>query len=89
MTDGERQAAAERLAGDEQVRLDAVVLDRPDGPGAAAAGLHLVVDVEDPVRVEQLLKPPREIGRHRDEAALSLDGLEHGTGDRLRIDVAP
>ncbi len=31
-----------------------VVLDRPDRPGAAAARLHLVVDVEDPVLVEQL-----------------------------------
>ena len=46
----ERKAAADRLAGDEQVRLDAVVvLDRPHAPGAADAGLHLVVDVQDPV----------------------------------------
>ena len=51
---GERQPAAERLAGDEQVGLDAVVLDRPDRPGPADAGLHLVVDVEDPVPVAEL-----------------------------------
>src|SRR6476469_624110 len=45
---GEWQPAAEGLAGDEQVGLDAPVLDRPDRAGAAAAGLHLVVDVQDP-----------------------------------------
>src|SRR5262249_12269278 len=44
----ERQAAAERLPGDEEVGLDAVVLDRPHGPGPADARLDLVVDVEDP-----------------------------------------
>jgi hypothetical protein len=52
VTDASGQPAAERLAGDEQVRLDRVVLDRPDRAGASAARLHLVVDVEDPVRVE-------------------------------------
>ena len=71
------------LPDDEQVGLDAVVLDRPHRAGAAAARLHLVVDVEDPVRVEQLLQPRREVGRHRDEAALALHRLEHGAGDRL------
>src|SRR5581483_6903837 len=84
----ERQPAAERLAGDEQIWLDLVVLDRPDRAGAAAARLHLVVDVEDPVVVEELSQTPREVGRHGDEAALALHRLEHGAGDRLRIDVA-
>src|SRR5690348_5252066 len=58
---GERQPAAERLAADEQVGLDVVVLDRPDGAGAPAPRLHLVVDVEDPVAVEQLLQALREV----------------------------
>ena len=40
------------------------------------------------MRVEQLLQPLREVGRHRDEAALALHRLEHGAGDRLRVDVA-
>ena len=53
---GERQAAAQRLPGDDDVRLHAVVLDRPDRPGAADARLHLVVDVEDAVLREQLLQ---------------------------------
>ena len=74
--------------GDEQVGLDAPMLDRPHRPGAAAAGLHLVVDVEDPVVVEQLLEPLREVGRHRDEAALALHRLEHRAGDGVRIDVS-
>ena len=84
----ERQSAAERLARDEQVGLDAVVLDRPDRAGAAAAALHLVVDVEDPVAVEQLLQSLREVGCHRDEAALALHRLQHRAGNRLRVDVA-
>src|SRR4051812_44138222 len=46
---GERQAAAERLPADREVGLDAVVLDRPHRAGAAAAALHLVVHVQDPV----------------------------------------
>src|SRR6478672_9630188 len=82
------QAAAERLAADGEVGLDAVVLDRPDRAGAAAPALHLVVHVEDPMAVEQLLQSLREVRRHRDEPALALDGLEHGARDRRRVDVA-
>ena len=37
------------LPRDQQVRLDAVVLDRPHRARAADAGLDLVVDVQDPV----------------------------------------
>ena len=59
---GEGEAAAERLPGDDEIRLDAVVLDRPDRPGAADARLHLVVDIEDAVPREQLLQPTREVG---------------------------
>ena len=84
---GERQAAAERLPGDEQVGLDAEPLDRPDGAGAAAAGLHLVGDVEDPVLVAELAQRLHELGRHRDEPAFALHGLEHEACDRLRVDV--
>ena len=84
---GERQSAAERLAGDEQVGLDAVVLDRPQRPGAADAGLHLVVDVEDPVLARRSPAARREVGRHGDEAALALHRLEHHAGDRRRVDV--
>ena len=60
---GERQSAAERLARNDQVGLDAVVLDRPDRPSPPDAGLHLVVDVEDPVLLADLLEPAREVRR--------------------------
>ena len=83
----QREAAAQRLPRDEEVGLDPVLLDRPDGPGTTDAALHLVGDEQDPVAAEQLLKPLREVGRHRDESALALNGLEHGAGDRPRIDL--
>ena len=84
---GEREPAAQRLARDEQVGRDAVVLDRPHRPGAPDAGLDLVVDVEDPVRGAQLLQPPREVERHRDEAALALHRLEHDAGHGRGVDL--
>ena len=75
---GERQAAADRLARDEQVRGDAVVvLDRPHLSRPADAGLHLVVDVEDPVLVAELQQAQQVVARHRQEAALPLHRLEH------------
>ena len=83
----ERQPAAQCLAGDEQVGLDARVLDRPDRAGATAARLHLVGDVEDPVPLAELLQRGDELGRHRDEAAFALHRLEHDAGDRVRRDV--
>ena len=85
---GQRQAAAERLPGRHQVRLDVVSLDSPDRPRAPDAGLHLVIDVEDAVLAAERRQPGREIGRHRDEAALALHGLENDAGHRRRIDVA-
>ena len=82
------------LPRDEQVGLRVVVLDRPHRPGAADAGLDLVVDPQDPVAVAQLAQLGREVGRHRDEAALALDGLEDHGGDaspdrRARGTAAP
>jgi hypothetical protein len=64
------------------------VLDRPDRPGAADPALHLVRDEEDAVARAELFEATGEVGRHRDEAALALDGLEDDAGDRLRVDVA-
>src|SRR5947208_2319532 len=62
-------------------------LDRPHGPRPAAARLHLVIDVEDPVPLAALLQRTDKLGRHRDEAAFALDGLEHHAGDLARVDV--
>ena len=85
---GQRQAAADRLAGDEKIGRDTlVVLDRPHLPGPPHAGLHLVVDEEDAVLAADLGQPQQVVGRHREEAALSLHRLEHDAGDRRRIDL--
>ena len=86
---GEGEATAERLPGHDEIRLDPVMLDRPDGAGATYAGLHLVVDIEDAVRRKQLLQPTGEVEGHWNEATLSLHGLEHRAGNRFGIDIAP
>ena len=84
---GERHPATERLAGDEQIRLDSlVVLDRPHRPRPGAARLDLVVHVEDPVLAAERLEAGRVVRGHRDEAALALHRLEHDARDRLRVD---
>ena len=83
----ERQAAAQRLPGDDQVGLDAEALDRPHRAGASATRLHLVVDVEDAVPLADLLQRANELRRHGDEAALALDRLEHDAGHLSRVDV--
>ena len=88
VTAGERQPAAERLARDDQVGLDVVVLDRPDRAGAPAArpaprrrrrGSR--------ARSQRSFSACDELGRHRDEAALALHRLEHEAGDLGRVDV--
>ena len=40
------------------------------------------------MRVAELAQPRQVVGRHRDEAALALDGLEHDARDRLGLDLA-
>ena len=85
---GQREPAAERLPGRDQVRLDVVALDRPHGAGTPDAGLHLVVHVEDPVLPAEGREPRREVGRHRNEAALALNGLEHDAGHGRGVDMA-
>jgi hypothetical protein len=87
VTPASGQPAAERLAGDDQVGLDAIVLDRPHRPGAPATGLHLVVDIEDLVPVAMLFQRVHEFRRHRNEAALTLHGLQHEARDVGRVDV--
>src|SRR3954447_10945527 len=64
----QRHATAQRLAGHEQVGLDAPVLDGPQRSGAARACLYLVVDVDDPVLLADPLELPDELLWHRDEA---------------------
>src|SRR3954453_16639053 len=68
----QRHATAQRLAGHEQVRLDAPVLDGPQRSRAACARLDLVVHVDDSVLVADPLELSDELLWHRDEAALAL-----------------
>ncbi len=76
------------LPRDDEVGLHfLVVLDRPYPARPADTRLHLVVHEDDPVLAAQLRKTSREVGRHGDEPALALDGLEHDTCHRLRVDL--
>ena len=88
-TESERIKATVAIAQKaEEVGLDVVVvLDRPHLPRPSDAGLDLVVDVEDPVLAAQLGQPGRVVGRHLDEPALALDGLEQHARDRRRVDL--
>ena len=85
VTAREREPAADRLARDDEIRLDAVVVvDRPHLARATDPGLHLVVDVQDPVRAAELLETEEVVARHGDEPALALHRLEHDAGDGRR-----
>src|SRR5204863_7291314 len=52
----EWEASAERFPAHQEVWLNTVVLDRPDRTCPSGPRLHLVVDVEDPVLVANLLQ---------------------------------
>ena len=76
------------LPGDEQVRLDPVVLDRPDRPRAADSRLHLVVDVQD--RRARRRAPSAGAGSR---AGMAMNPPSPWTGSRTtqattRVDVA-
>ena len=79
--------AAIDFATRHQVGLDVVVLDPPHLSGAAVAGLHLVDDEHDAVVVADAAHAFEELRRRDDEAALTLDGLDHDRGDALGGDV--
>src|SRR5947209_572168 len=79
---GERvQAVRQRLAEDDDVRLDAEVLDGPEFPGAVEAHLNLVVNHQNLVLVQDFLER-REVAFGRDDVAarplnrLDVEGRE-------------
>ena len=77
-----REAADLRLLAEaEQVRLDAVVLERPHLAGQADAGLHLVEDQQHVVLVAELADGAEELGTEVVVAALALDRLHDERGD--------
>ena len=74
------EAAGERLADDEHVGLDALVLVGEELAGAAEAGLDLVGDEQDAVLLADGGGVFEEaVGRHED-AGLALDGLDEEGG---------
>ena len=74
---GDRQhAAAERLAQDDAVGTDALVLECEPGAGAAEARLHLVEDQQHAVRVADAAQPGEIARRRHDDAGLALDRLD-------------
>ena len=62
---GEREPRRDALRHADDVRDDAVVLDREHPPGTPEAGLHLVGDEEDPVLAAQRDDAVDEAGRAR------------------------
>ena len=71
-----QHAAAERLAQDDAVGADALVLEREPGAGAAEARLHLVEDQQHAVRVADAAQPGEEARGRHDDAGLALDRLD-------------
>ena len=82
----ERHAARDPLRGQQDVGLDAPVLDRPHLPGAAGARLDLVGDEQDPVPVADLAQALEEAVLGDDVAALALDRLDDDRGDLVGRD---
>ena len=79
------EAAAERLADQRDVGLDALVLLGEQLPGAAEAGLDLVEDQRDVVVGAELADPGEVAGRRDDDAGLALDRLDE-EADGVRRD---
>ena len=85
---GHRQhPAAERLAQDQAVGTDALVLEGEPRAGAAQAGLHLVEDQQHAVCVADAAQGGEPARRRHDDAGLALDRLDKH-GRRFRRDRA-
>ena len=84
----QRQAAAERLGEREDVRHDAVLLEREHRADAAERGLRLVEDQQHAALLAVLLEPREVAVGQRHDAAGAEDRLgDHGGGraDGLRV----
>ena len=77
----ERHARGDALGRQQDVRLDAPVLDRPHLAGPAGARLDLVGDQQDPVLVADLAQALEEAVLGDDVAALALDRLDDDRRD--------
>ena len=77
----ERHARRDALGGQQDVRLDAPVLDRPHLAGPAGARLDLVGDEQDAVLVADSAQALEEAVLGDDVAALALDRLDDDRRD--------
>src|SRR5882724_10710827 len=80
----ERQSTAQRFCGGDDVRLDAVMLDRKKLPGAADAGLYFVSDEKDPVFAANFLKDGVILLWRDDESAFAKNWLRDYGGHGFR-----
>ena len=77
----QRQAGGNSLCAQQDVGLDAPVLDRPHLAGAAGARLDLVGNQQDAVAVAQRAQSGQEFVVGDDVAALTLDRLDEDRRD--------
>src|SRR5437870_3376991 len=80
----ERQSASDGLAAHEDIRHRVPILDRPQLPGAAHAGLYLVVYEHDAMGVAQLAEEREEFLGRDDHPAFPLDRFGEDCGDAAR-----
>ena len=73
--------AGDALGGQQDVGLDAPVLDRPHLAGATRAGLDLVGDEQDAVAIADFAQALEEAVLRDDVAAFALDRLDDDRGD--------
>src|SRR5690242_19988227 len=78
----QRQTPADTLADRHQVGNDAPVLRRPHPTGPPEAGLDLVEDQRDPVRIREVAKAGEEPIRWPDDPTVALDGLDDDRRER-------
>ena len=69
------------LGGEDDVRANPPVIDRPHPSGAPRPGLDLVGDEQDPVAIADLAKALEEAVLRDDVAALALDRLHDDRRD--------
>ena len=80
-----QHSAAQRLAEDEPVGPDVLVLEGEPGAGASEPRLDLIEDQQHVVRVAQAAKPREKPRGRNDDAGLALDRLDQH-GDRVGRD---
>ena len=83
---GEGKPGGDPLGHDDDVGVDAPVLDREQPPGAAESRLDLVRDQEDPMFAGDLAESWQEPRRRDHVAALAEHGLDDDGRHLLRVD---